>query len=339
MRNFPDFYINNGKIEVVPDYRYLGVTFNYNGKFGKAIAEQCNKASRAMFQILRKRSKLNLDVETMFKLFDSCVVPVATYGCEVWGFENLAMLEKLHLKFCKLLLNIKKSTCSAMIYGETGRYPISCVVHDRMVRFWYGLSNGRTQKLSQLTYKFLWLSDAVYNPWFEAVKNIFCQHGLNNIWLCQAVSVDFEWLKCKTQLILKDTFQQHWLNDIQTVSKCDNYRIFKTNFGPESYLNLMSDDLRVYLCRFRCRSSKLPVEKYHVLHLADKNCKLCNLNTEGNEYHYILVCPFFAKERKKLVPKYFYKYPIIEKLESLFNCGWPHILNVARFVKIITKKL
>ena len=76
-----------------------------------------------------------------------------------------------------------------------------------------------------------------------------------------------------------------------------------------------------------------------MLHLADENCKLCNLHTEGDEYQYLLVCPFFEVERKKYVPKYFYKYPTIEKLESLLNRGWPHILNVARFVKIITKKL
>ena len=339
VRIHPDFCLSNEKIEVVSDYKYLGVIFNYNGKFSKTIVEQSKRASQAMFNILKQRCKLNLDIETMFKLFDTCVLPIATYGCEVWGFESLLALEKLHLRFCKILLNLKRSTCNPMVYGETGRYPVSCIVYDRMVRFWYNLSNSRTQKLSQLTYRYLFLSNAVYNPWLETIKNIFCLHGLNNIWLSQAQSVEFTWLTCKVQLILRDTFQQHWLSEIQMFSKCSNYKFFKIRFGYESYLHLLQDDLRLPLCRFRCRNSKIPVENYHVLNLDDKNCKLCNLNTEGDEYHYLLICPFFEYERKKFVPKYFYTYPSIEKMECLLNRGLPHVSKIAKFVKIIAKVL
>jgi hypothetical protein len=42
----------------------------------------------------------------------------------VWGFSNNDILEKIHLKFCKILLNLKTSTPSYMVYGELGRYPI-----------------------------------------------------------------------------------------------------------------------------------------------------------------------------------------------------------------------
>jgi hypothetical protein len=39
-------------------------------------------------------------------------------GCEIWGFSNLDTIERVHLKFCKLLLHLKKSTPNFMIYGE-----------------------------------------------------------------------------------------------------------------------------------------------------------------------------------------------------------------------------
>jgi hypothetical protein len=34
------------------------------------------------------------------------------------------VLEKVRLKFCKMILNLKTSTPNYMIYGELGRYPV-----------------------------------------------------------------------------------------------------------------------------------------------------------------------------------------------------------------------
>ena len=45
------------------------------------------------------------------------------YGCELWGYSNIDVLERLHLRFCKILLKVKKSTPNAMVYGELGRHP------------------------------------------------------------------------------------------------------------------------------------------------------------------------------------------------------------------------
>jgi hypothetical protein len=41
---------------------------------------------------------------------DKIIIPMLTYGSEIWGYENIDILEKVHVKFCKLLLNLKTST-------------------------------------------------------------------------------------------------------------------------------------------------------------------------------------------------------------------------------------
>ena len=48
-----------------------------------------------------------------------------TYGSEIWGYENIDILEKVHVKLCQLLLNLKTSTPNFMLYGELGRYPLN----------------------------------------------------------------------------------------------------------------------------------------------------------------------------------------------------------------------
>ena len=37
------------------------------------------------------------------------------FGSEVWGFENLDLIERLHLKFLKYVLNLKSSTPDYMV--------------------------------------------------------------------------------------------------------------------------------------------------------------------------------------------------------------------------------
>ena len=89
----------------------------------KHIKEQ---ATRAMFALLSKKRKYNLPLDIMLDLFDKTIAPIILYGCEVWGIENVDLLESVHLKFCKYLLGIKTCTPNCMIMGNLGDIPSKC---------------------------------------------------------------------------------------------------------------------------------------------------------------------------------------------------------------------
>ena len=95
-----------------------------------------------------------------------------TYGSEIWGYENIDTLEKLHVKFCKLLLNLKTSTPNFMLYGELGRYPLNVIVKLTMLSFWSKLIDGKQSKLSSLIYRLLYLKTHENNnfSWINFVK-------------------------------------------------------------------------------------------------------------------------------------------------------------------------
>ena len=118
------FKLGNNVISVESDYTYLGICFPCNDNMGKCISSLRNQASRAM---------LGLYVDVQLQLFDSLILPTALYGCEVWGFRNIEVVEKLHLLYCKMLLRVNKSTTSAMVLGELGRLPIEYNVNCRML--------------------------------------------------------------------------------------------------------------------------------------------------------------------------------------------------------------
>ena len=70
-----------------------------------------------MFSLLKNIRLKQLPIDVQLQLFDSVVLPVLLYGCEIWGFENLAIIEKVHLQILKYTLHLKNSTPLCMIYG------------------------------------------------------------------------------------------------------------------------------------------------------------------------------------------------------------------------------
>ena len=77
-----------------------------------------------------------LSIKCLLYLFDKMIKPILLYVCKVWGFSNNDILEKIHLKFCKILLNLKTSTPSCMVHGELGRYPIYIDIKIRTLCCW-----------------------------------------------------------------------------------------------------------------------------------------------------------------------------------------------------------
>ena len=86
----------------------------------------------------------------MLKLFDSCVEPILLYGCEVWGYENVDILEKVQTKFCKFIFGVSKYSRNMPVYGELGRYPLSIQIKQRMVRYCTRILKSSEYKLNKV---------------------------------------------------------------------------------------------------------------------------------------------------------------------------------------------
>ena len=60
----------------------------------------------------------NIQTDLQLYLFDHVILPIALYGCEIWGFGNSKIIEYLHDDFLRHIVNLKKST---PIYNVTRR--------------------------------------------------------------------------------------------------------------------------------------------------------------------------------------------------------------------------
>ena len=99
VRIHPNFTIGEETIEVVSDFVYLGMKLNYNNRMRVAQKDLYDRASRAMFLLLKKCKSNNVPVDIVLDLFDKTILPVLTYGCEVWGFDNTDIINKLQRNF------------------------------------------------------------------------------------------------------------------------------------------------------------------------------------------------------------------------------------------------
>jgi hypothetical protein len=343
IRKVPLFKYGGDVLEVVEDYTYLGIIFNFNGNFNKAVTKLCEQASRAMYSILNKAGKLCLPIDIKIQLFQSVVMPILLYGVEVWGFQHLDKVEKVYLKFLKMLLKVNKSTASNMVYGELGVYPLQVYARSRIVNYWGRLLTGPQDKLSVVLYKVileLYQTGNVTFKWLNNVKTILDNSGLSNIWDTQTFP-SLAWLKNHMKQISKDQFVQDWHSQIFDSGKCLNYRVFKTEFKCEPYILSLPDNFRHTLTKFRCRNHKLPIEidAYIGIDRTKRICKLCNSADIGDEYHYLLVCDFFTEHRRVFLKQYYNSKPSTQKLHQLLNSGTKVLVNVCKFIKIITDKV
>ena len=96
-----------------------------------------------MFSLLKKSRVLNLPIDLQLDLFDKLVTPILLYGSEIWAYENNDIIEKLHLRYCKYILSVNKSTTSSMVYGELGRYPLNIEYHQDVFNFGHVLFQAR----------------------------------------------------------------------------------------------------------------------------------------------------------------------------------------------------
>jgi hypothetical protein len=186
-----------------------------------------------MFEILKRSKALRLDIDTTLHMFDTLVTPILLYGCEVWGYETHSLIEKLHLRFLKLLLHLRKSTPNCMVYGETGRFELYILIRKRALSFWFKLVTGNGMKWSSHMYCVLYsyyVEGSLQLPWIAYIHKTLCTLGLMYIWNdsvnCNyTVNHNVTMLTRLVQQLSIDQFIQKWSSDINNSNKCLCYRV------------------------------------------------------------------------------------------------------------------
>ena len=77
----------------------LRILLKFNGKFLQTQKQLALQGNKALFAMRSNVSQLMLSHCTFISLFDTYVLSILNYSCEIWGNHKGAELEKIHLNF------------------------------------------------------------------------------------------------------------------------------------------------------------------------------------------------------------------------------------------------
>ena len=116
------FYNDELALEITKQFKYLGVVFTTGGSFAEAQNTVAGQLQKAIFKLNKYLQKFTfISPKHKLDLFDKLMSPILNYACEIWGFVQANSIERVHLQFCKKLLEVKKTTQNDVIYAYLGR--------------------------------------------------------------------------------------------------------------------------------------------------------------------------------------------------------------------------
>ena len=339
-----DFMFREENLETISEYKYLGITFNYNGRFRNGQIELTKKATRAMYSLIGKCRKYDLPIDLQLELFNTMVMPIMTYACEIWGYSVNRELKLLQMKFYKQVLHVHRNTSTDIVYGELGEYPLDVIINTRMLGFWSRLITGKATKLSMIMYQNLVYLDSTNrysSPWICHIRNILNSCGMSGIWLNQQVD-NIEWQKKAVERKLKDQWISTWHSNISTKGICKSYNMYKEMYVLEDYLLRLGKSIRIPLTKIRANNNRLPVVtgRYNNVNREERLCTKCRGNVVGDEFHIMLVCSNenIVELRNRFIPFYYRNNPTLNKFNVLMQSKNVNILTkMSYFLKAIYK--
>ena len=104
--------------------------------FRKGELDLKEQATKTLYSVIGKCRRFDLPVDMQIDLFNTMVLPILTYSCEIWGLYIVRDVELLHLKFCKQILSVHKNTRNDKVYGELSAFPLITYIKCKMIGYW-----------------------------------------------------------------------------------------------------------------------------------------------------------------------------------------------------------
>ena len=147
----PSFFFEEKSLTQVNEYNFLGTVIDSKGTFKRGEQELAKKGVKVLFTTQKFMSNFNnIPTELSCKLFDILIRPILTYNSEVWfmdtylpvyralnraeknnyrtrdlsSLEEKSGVEKVHFKFCKIILGLKRTSTNIGVITELGQLPL-----------------------------------------------------------------------------------------------------------------------------------------------------------------------------------------------------------------------
>ena len=100
----------------------------------------------------------------------------------------LTIWKKIHLKFIKSTLGVRKQTPTPAIYGDTGRFPLIIRQHIKAVKYWCRILELSQNHPVRNAYNMLLELDGTgFTNWCSRIRSVLELTGLDQAWETQHI--------------------------------------------------------------------------------------------------------------------------------------------------------
>ena len=308
-------------LNIVNEYRYLGLYVNEFMNFDKSITHLAAAGTRALGAIRNKIHNIkNLHFKVYSKLYQTGVTPILDYCSAIWGYKMQKCIQDVQNRAIRYFLGVHKFCPLAAMEGDMGWS--SCLVRSQlnMVLFWNHLVNMSDNRLPKKILLYNIKNSNECNNWFTELKKLITIPRVENL---PILNIE----QCKNEFTIKQI--SAWNQNRYQKLKLRYYNLFKPSLETEPYvLSNLTKSQRSMYAQFRSGILPIAIEtgRFSNVSLNNRLCVMCNSQQIEDEFHFLCECSKYQNERQKLYNKIITKYPDFMQLDDidkfmLLNCA------------------
>ena len=285
--NPPAILFNNQQVEIIDSHKHLGVHLSSDCKWGTHINSICSNALKQL-GVLRKL-KFTLSRSNLDKIYQTYILPLLEYGCELWdgcSSESNDKLEKIQHEAARIVTGLPKYASIESLFFETGWESLKERRERRKLSLFHRIHNKTAPS---------YLSDCL-TPLVSSLSNYNLRNRLD-------YSVPYTRVDVFSKSYFPSTIRL-WNNLDIEIRNTPNISTFKRSLKrpankPPSYFNAGNRKLNIIHTRLRHRSSTLGADLFRVNLTEDPSCQ-CGWPFEDC-IHFFLECPLYVNQRNSFI--------------------------------------
>ena len=278
----PQLLLGKDKLENTTKYKYLGTIMNEKGNMEDHIQTLKGKTEAALQTILNiagYNDFNSIQMETIWKLVKTCIIPILTYAAESWipTKAEIKKIQQILDNTIKRILETPRTTPNDAIILETGIWNIESLLEQKQLSYYHRiLTRVDTESL---LYKIATDSET---QWNKNIKKTMEKHNITENHMSS-------WSKYQAKKTIKMRIEQKLVNDIKDRSK-EKTKLKEILEGNKSTTKIETPKYIETLSRrdcsnlFRTRTKMIKIkDNFRGAH-SDLTCRWCREKPETQEH-------------------------------------------------------
>lgn len=294
-------------IPSVREYCYLGTCFTISGSLKANQTQLRKKGLRAYFSLKNTIDLSSIAKAAVFKLFDSLILPVVSYGCQVWLTRTELLkcispdntknarevlkaisqdpMENLHLSLMKWTMGVRKNTTNIPIWGDCGRCPIGVQMIKLLIDFHNRLTQLDDANSAQIVRHAFAEQRSMGLEWYRTTQMLYHRFDPEALARSQRSSKSALPNSTLVKKRAEEWFKGEWNQAREQSRKLIFYNAIKKEHGFEPYLHLQKHKKAKFIAWLRSSSHFLNNETgRYGLRYESQHHRACNFcSTEDKE--------------------------------------------------------